>query len=655
MKRTAKKPTKRAEGTLTAPLILVLAMCVIVPLARSNAFTRFFELKWELLNLLTIAVVCTLLARKNDYITVRSWTTLAKGLTACIVIGLSVSLAYNRHDAVVRAFRILLMLGLFASVRHMRPSFKTALAVAVTSVSTAAAVAALGPLVVLFTGNTTWRGWYPTFANPNLTAQYLNAVAPLAVMLPFVLERRSHRRIAAAAAVGMGVFLLFTRARGAILGTCAGIAFAALLAARSTGRLGDPRIKKAVAAAAATVVVVMAVLTVTVVPKMMHSKREMLRPHLWSRALRMFSTHPVLGVGPGNFPVAFGHFDGYRGKWAPPPQNRVQYAHNDYLHTLAETGMAGFAVMAWIVLSAMILLWRGAPGMPSTGEKMLAAGFGGGSAAVLVHAMFSFPFIMPASAMQFWINLGLAAGMIDRRNRNDGKNAVIRLPVPPAPMWKTLCVLLGLAGAIMPVKLLVSDHYTAVAERMIRMGKEYDKILAKLQEGRRAGNLKPLIRRKQRAYYETALKAALKALKFDVNNRSAWFQRAMAESLVDKLEESVKSYRRAIALLPDYHVQFFNLGNVYEAMGKRELALEYLRKAVRVHPRYAAAWARLGDLLYKSGQYVEAADAYRRCAGISEKFRRLWYQAARLYEKAGKKEEARECIRRLLRKPPPPR
>lgn len=53
-----------------------------------------------------------------------------------------------------------------------------------------------------------------------------------------------------------------------------------------------------------------------------------------SRAgLQMFTARPLLGVGPGNFPLVIGDYD---------PDYSAVYSHNTYLSVLAELGIAGF-------------------------------------------------------------------------------------------------------------------------------------------------------------------------------------------------------------------------------------------------------------------------------------------------------------------------
>jgi putative inorganic carbon (HCO3(-)) transporter len=73
-------------------------------------------------------------------------------------------------------------------------------------------------------------------------------------------------------------------------------------------------------------------------------------------ALQMFRDHPILGVGPGNYPL---HYLEYSQKIGLDPRLANREPHNLYLGTLAETGIVGasaFFVVLWLSLRGA---WRG--------------------------------------------------------------------------------------------------------------------------------------------------------------------------------------------------------------------------------------------------------------------------------------------------------
>ncbi len=105
----------------------------------------------------------------------------------------------------------------------------------------------------------------------------------------------------------------------------------------------------------------------------------------WQTGWDMFQDHPALGVGAGNFNVRFEEYsvrESFR--------NSQGHAHNYYIHTLAETGLAGLLVYltllgAVIFLALRVLLsTRPVDGL----SRLIVLGAFGSIIAVAVHNMF---------------------------------------------------------------------------------------------------------------------------------------------------------------------------------------------------------------------------------------------------------------------------
>jgi putative inorganic carbon (HCO3(-)) transporter len=69
----------------------------------------------------------------------------------------------------------------------------------------------------------------------------------------------------------------------------------------------------------------------------------------WQAAISMANAHPFVGVGLGNYEVAY---PAYR---VPSWPEALGHAHNDYLNLLAETGLVGLA--GYLVGWALIVYW----------------------------------------------------------------------------------------------------------------------------------------------------------------------------------------------------------------------------------------------------------------------------------------------------------
>lgn len=81
------------------------------------------------------------------------------------------------------------------------------------------------------------------------------------------------------------------------------------------------------------------------------------RISLWTSAWHMFQDYPVLGIGPGNFPVVYA--SNYILPQAKEPN--LVHAHNNFIHMLAEMGIIGeiaFVYMFGYILFAMYYRYR---------------------------------------------------------------------------------------------------------------------------------------------------------------------------------------------------------------------------------------------------------------------------------------------------------
>ena len=126
------------------------------------------------------------------------------------------------------------------------------------------------------------------------------------------------------------------------------------------------------------------------------------RVEIWENGLRMFSDHPVLGIGSGAFIAA-----NSSGEYGPPIELNP---HSIYIQLLAELGLIGFVVWFAFLISYLRLLLkrhtprRGPPGSEKLIEWLNAykEGFMGSTLALLVagataHSLFRFNWYMYAA------------------------------------------------------------------------------------------------------------------------------------------------------------------------------------------------------------------------------------------------------------------
>jgi O-antigen ligase len=122
-----------------------------------------------------------------------------------------------------------------------------------------------------------------------------------------------------------------------------------------------------------------------------------IRLRFWETTLHIIRDHPLLGTGPGTFPVIFPQY-------RPPDMHfYVNQAHNDYLGWMAEAGMLTFPCILALFL---VLVVRARHANNTVNPLVLAAGI-----AVLstgVHSLVDYNLRIPALALYLSILTGLS-------------------------------------------------------------------------------------------------------------------------------------------------------------------------------------------------------------------------------------------------------
>ncbi len=140
------------------------------------------------------------------------------------------------------------------------------------------------------------------------------------------------------------------------------------------------------------------------------------RYELWDATVRMWRDHVWWGVGPGHFDY---RFRAYRPEAV---QRRPDRAHNDYLNTLADWGVAGTSIVtaAWVALFwGVMKTWK----RVRRSEKDLAArslsnkfafvlGASAGLVALLAHSAADFNMHIPANAILAISLMALLSGCL---------------------------------------------------------------------------------------------------------------------------------------------------------------------------------------------------------------------------------------------------
>lgn len=256
------------------------------------------------------------------------------------------------------------------------------------------------------------------FVNQHHFAAFMQMTGGLTLALLFGKDTaRDKRLMLALAFVVMGVAVVLTSSRGGLLGFLAVAAFVGIMTLmsrrshRSDEVEGDSRGKLALVASGITLVVLIfgTVLLLGGNDSLLRgigvvnadADVSTGRMHFWPIAIQIFLSHPIVGAGFDAFGVAYTTLDSWNGAL------RVEQAHNEYLQTLADSGIAGMACVTVFIF----LLVRNGLGMIARSHHFRhssAIGALAGCLGILIHSFFDFPLRTHSNAFFFLMLAAIA-------------------------------------------------------------------------------------------------------------------------------------------------------------------------------------------------------------------------------------------------------
>lgn len=279
-----------------------------------------------------------------------------------------------------------------------------------------------------------------TFVNPNHQALYFSLALFVAlglVLRPSTRRPRADRGgssleqspgplgslparvVLAGGALVLALALVLTLSRGGIVSTMAGLL--AMLALALSGRAGGRAILPILVIVFGVTVYAGWVGLEAVADRFVAVVREPasdLRWRVWEATLRVVGDAPVAGVGLGAFQDGFSPY-----RPAEVPADRVvDYAHNDFLHLLAETGVAGLLIAVWALVALLTFTVRRWRGRRDPFVRGLVLGGAGAVVAGMVHSVVDFGLHMPANAVVLTVVAGLLPLVVTLHHDGTGEH-----------------------------------------------------------------------------------------------------------------------------------------------------------------------------------------------------------------------------------------
>lgn len=117
---------------------------------------------------------------------------------------------------------------------------------------------------------------------------------------------------------------------------------------------------------------------------------------------------------------------------------------------------------------------------------------------------------------------------------------------------------------------------------------------------------------------------------------------------MEKIEEKIESYLRAIAIEPNSPQTYINLGKLYAQKQQWQLAISYYCQGIELKPNVSWFYHKLGEALTQLGSYQEAVEAYKSAIKLKPEFPWSYQKLGELLMKLKSWDEAILAYRRLI-------
>ncbi len=375
---------------------------------------------------------------------------------------------------------------------------------------------------------------------------------------------------------------------------------------------------------------------------------------LWTDTVALIRARPWLGVGPGNYSLlwpAYRSVDNWH-RWRRLMGFRHEQAaraHNEYLELAAEIGVAGLAAFGAVLI---VVAYHGIQAIrfysPGSEQWYWAVSCLSALAAGMTHALVSFNWQDPTSAVYFWVLGGVLVATASSGHVAAAGESTVSAASPSGDSLRAgaviLAVLLVLAGGRAGLHLLRADHHYWRGLQYHRMDQpawalvefqqaiqwrshDYRYHYMQARASRAAGRIaaagvsgeaavtlhptyEPAWRLLGEVYTEMqdwprARSALKRAVELDPLRPRTYEWLAWAQRQTRDHQAAIETWKRLLALKPDDASLMNSLSVEYASAGNMEAAIAVLEKAVRIHPSDLQARGNLGGLYLNTGRTAD--------------------------------------------------
>ncbi len=465
---------------------------------------------------------------------------------------------------------------------------------------------------------------YPsTFRHSNFAAQFLAPLLPITAGVLFTTRRKFNLALLLAAFLLQAFYLVATHSRAGCLSAFLGIVsllfFWLYFQFRGFGRkLHSSILRPALLIGSLLILLGLSfyfyppirngLSQLSSLVNLKHPANQV-RLLLYRDTLKMVTAHPLSGIGLGNYPVVLPEY------WSGELRDLITYgasrtaenAHNDYLTIAAESGLPALLALAILVIFSLFVALAEFRRKPDP-YRISALG---GLLTLLFHAAFDYPLQNAASALIFWILLGIIAA----------KPASKKISLPPRFSLLSSHPLLIKLLIFGPVVLL-----SLLATRSLAANYFWQRGFSEYVRS-------PL----------SAEKSLQRAEKISPHDHQVLFLLGNIATLKRNTPQAIRYFQAVLKLFPTHSKARMNLAELYLDQGRLAEAEAAMEKVLQLDPRNPGANYRWAVFLALRGQLRESADSLAQAFSREPRFREIARQEP-VFQRLKDRPEYRELL-----------
>ena len=148
--------------------------------------------------------------------------------------------------------------------------------------------------------------------------------------------------------------------------------------------------------------------------------------------------------------------------------------------------------------------------------------------------------------------------------------------------------------------------------------------------------------------YDLAIEAYQQAIAIKPDKHEAFNNMGIAYDDKGEYDQAIVAYQKAVAIKPDYHKAFYNMGSAYHHKGEYDLAIEAYQQAIAIKPDKHEAFYNMGNAYDDKGEYDQAIEAYQQAIAIKPDDHEAFNNMGIAYHHKGEYDQAIEAYQQAI-------